>query len=1079
MDYILNFQQTEYEILENIEFSEEVTKPQELRFYTIDEQLRDYFEKSLTSGKPSKTELKTLIYDRDRIRKLYEKVIVVTDTDYILNERRSHINIPWIFPVYSDYKLKAYSFDKEYLPLFESTRIRQSNYYPGLIKSLPKPYSSNSQGNREIGMCVNSEGEKPINVLSSFKRSKKIINDDGSFDLIDIELSEQDDINIEGYYLGNRGVKIPNPTEHTFLKSEKPGFYKTDYKLIDVFPNIQSIIEHAIPRTDDPYGEGLKYLKVYDVKLSQITWDLWKLRFPPADQKHLSKTIKPLEFNYKNDKEPSEILLKVYSEWLPCFNERYWLLNQIDSGLFIIKLLLSRSSQNGLVALSGPEGPGLIHSKSTIDICQHLTSNFDSFLNSGLYRLGKLDKHGFEIEDGTCITVGHIQQEKASAITKDKLGWKESLETEIQSDYKKLLKLFQQFSQTNFTKYEKFEVLKESERRKIILSILNDTLRTSHDKVESIEVILQDLDLENKQYFEKGIFVICQHSLSILRGNLEENPINFFIEWTSIITGKRACKYCGEEVSSEILIATDEYDDKGHLVSTYESLDNDLYVSEGLTTFTNSLTKLKDIFDLNHGGESCLFLLLATLQILPQETQMIPILSLMREITKSLKARKVSKQDQDRIQSILCIPALIILLQTHQPFLIPRRNINNKPFRVSGYPRDSTDIKDSPILESVISITKKLMEELPSTHGPLNELSKIIQSKPQKVKEESLPFLKVFAMKFNTLLENARERYEEPEQIKEINSIMFKIQKSIEYLNPGKTLGNEDFVQCFGTQLTRWITKRLPTNMQKPLKLDEKIMPSPNLKFILPIKFVIDTIEITKKEIEENISLGLPKEFNKIFTDSLKGDYNTFLLLTSRTLDILSETSFNKKTLKEIRLQIESIQYSNKSFMRDTAKGFFFKILSEIDGVSLRYFIESLKKDLVFKMILQSKEKAQKEVDELESKERNLLKSRYREMTDTKRELVKMLVDVGISEFIVTNEDRKLFAKQYEQKIEEEFLESLDIPEGDFLRDYVENGDQPNDNMGNTLDVDFGDYGDRAVLDYNDYTSIPAFDDDD
>ena len=72
MDYILNFQQTEYEILENIEFSEEVTKPQELRFYTIDEQLRDYFEKSLTSGKPSKTELKTLIYDRDRIRKLYE-----------------------------------------------------------------------------------------------------------------------------------------------------------------------------------------------------------------------------------------------------------------------------------------------------------------------------------------------------------------------------------------------------------------------------------------------------------------------------------------------------------------------------------------------------------------------------------------------------------------------------------------------------------------------------------------------------------------------------------------------------------------------------------------------------------------------------------------------------------------------------------------------------------------------------------------------------------------------------------------------------------------------------------------------
>jgi hypothetical protein len=145
----------------------------------------------------------------------------------------------------------------------------------------------------------------------------------------------------------------------------------------------------------------------------------------------------------------------------------------------------------------------------------------------------------------------------------------------------------------------------------------------------------------------------------------------------------------------------------------------------------------------------------------------------------------------------------------------------------------------------------------------------------------------------------------------------------------------------------------------------------------------------------------------------------------------------------------------------------------------MRTLLDAIKTDLVFKILLQSKDKADKEELELRTREKNELKARYREMTDTKRELVKMLVDIGISEFIVTNEDRKLFAKQYEQKIEEEFLESLDIPEGDFLRDYVENGDQPIDNMGNTLDVDFGDYGDRAVLDYNDYTSIPAFDDDD
>jgi hypothetical protein len=98
-------------------------------------------------------------------------------------------------------------------------------------------------------------------------------------------------------------------------------------------------------------------------------------------------------------------------------------------------------------------------------------------------------------------------------------------------------------------------------------------------------------------------------------------------------------------------------------------------------------------------------------------------------------------------------------------------------------------------------------------------------------------------------------------------------------------------------------------------------------------------------------------------------------------------------------------------------------------------------------------------------------------MTDTKRELVKMLVDIGISEFIVTNEDRRRFAQDFNQKMEQEYEESLlDKPEGNFIRDYVENGDQPVDVLGNIQEVDFGDYGDREVRDYNDYTTIYAFD---
>jgi len=42
---VLTFQPEEYEILEEFTFEEEIQRPDELRFFTLDEQLLDYFEK--------------------------------------------------------------------------------------------------------------------------------------------------------------------------------------------------------------------------------------------------------------------------------------------------------------------------------------------------------------------------------------------------------------------------------------------------------------------------------------------------------------------------------------------------------------------------------------------------------------------------------------------------------------------------------------------------------------------------------------------------------------------------------------------------------------------------------------------------------------------------------------------------------------------------------------------------------------------------------------------------------------------------------------------------------------------------
>jgi len=75
MEGILVFDPTsEFELLETIDdFQEQITRPEELRFFTLDEQLQDFFEKSLPQGKPTSYQLKELRYDRDRIRKAYSK----------------------------------------------------------------------------------------------------------------------------------------------------------------------------------------------------------------------------------------------------------------------------------------------------------------------------------------------------------------------------------------------------------------------------------------------------------------------------------------------------------------------------------------------------------------------------------------------------------------------------------------------------------------------------------------------------------------------------------------------------------------------------------------------------------------------------------------------------------------------------------------------------------------------------------------------------------------------------------------------------------------------------------------------
>ena len=64
----LVFDPSELEVLETFDFEEEVQKPEDTRFFTLDAQLTDFFEKTLPKGKVTKHEIKELKQLKDRFK---------------------------------------------------------------------------------------------------------------------------------------------------------------------------------------------------------------------------------------------------------------------------------------------------------------------------------------------------------------------------------------------------------------------------------------------------------------------------------------------------------------------------------------------------------------------------------------------------------------------------------------------------------------------------------------------------------------------------------------------------------------------------------------------------------------------------------------------------------------------------------------------------------------------------------------------------------------------------------------------------------------------------------------------------
>lgn len=1107
MEDFLEFQPDEFQVIETFVFEEDIQRPDNLRLFTLEEQLLDYFNGIIPKGKITRFEMNQLATQVDRVRDAYLSTVEVVETLYDIRKKRQVRMPSWVHPLLDPFEYKSYNYSEEWEPLFFKDKLSSPQFYQQIIRALPRPYRTAQSANPHITRTIDArkeDGMTQVRALGLFDVSKTKLHDDGTQEIYLEQISNtQDDVRVQGYALDSRPLDLPNPLAgHPFFEGTQVSKVITTEAFDEVYPSVDAIFTHAVPTTTKPYTDGMKYLKLYDVQISEVPWSVWKTRFPPEDPIDASPEILSVKFPSRDDtSKPSEKLQSVYTKaWSSGVYPRKWMMEQEDAGKMVLRMLLSKASESGNVPV---EVIGEVIQRSfeptTPEECI-VTTTFHDFLESGISRAKMVDNK----VQYYCVPIAIAKEERKEEMNRGRIAWKESMEADILKKHQTLLKSFQgEGVGEKRIKYATQQTREESQIRREILVLLSDPRRDENDKAEAIEDILKDIIMTDKLYLDAdGSFLLCSHTFAVLKGDMADDVSLFYREWTAIEAGQRVCTTCGERVG-DVFITQDEFDNDGKLMVSQGALDTDTFHGEGqMNNFTNSLKDLKKIFDLKNTGEAIIYLLLSLLQVLPTEIQLLSIIQYVRKLSKVLKQtsqkKKFASDVENRIYGIIGLAGTVVLMQTHQPFLVPKRKFGTRKLLLSGYPRDTQNSADKGILDTLIFVLKNTFEAFPQTfRGSVVPFFRAVLNKPAELRDETIRYLSSAAEKdFKAQFVLAKEHYAilpEEEVDKDEAFPLMHMEKTV--YSPQETL---KFVAslpiCFSTKpLITLEAKMGPVVRQKQLELWTNIKPSKSaIPVPSPPEYELSFKTFTNDEIRKSVSLGFPKlsslkPIEEFLNDPKDGI--AILGLVQRVLDILSgDASVDKKIIQEYRSACILIQTKiSPALLRDSAKGLAYKLFQEISKNANSRGLETLlqntvKRDVVMRMILLKKLDAEKEVNTLKSRERETMKSRLREMNDNEREITKKMLDIGIAEFIITNRDREIFVKEYGVKESTDVLAEGIVdgnkPEEGYndTRDY-ENDNEPVAENGQPMNVDNGDYGDAAQRDYNDYAGAPQYDD--
>jgi hypothetical protein len=866
--------------------------------------------------------------------------------------------------------------------------------------------------------------------------------------------------------------------------------------LKDIVPSLDAILTHAIPVSRDPYGEARPFLKLWDIQLASIPWSSWKASFPPAEPVQAREPPAALTFPTPKQLGVPDKIRDIYATpYPPGISVRRWLMDRIDGGGLVMELLRSATSEAGLVNLVPTvDLPQAAYPDTTLEACSLEGKSFQDFVTTGILRR-TITGASMSYQ---CVPLEFIKQERAQAGYRGRRAWPEGNGDILKKTY--LRRLADVTPLPPPRAKEPVAPLTparpESVRRAEVMAIQRDEERYPDDKLKAIRTLLAGTTLTAKVYTDPdGSFVLCSHALALLSGELAVNRQLFYDTWTARVNGFRVCKFCGEQLNTDVFEDADEYDEEGFLIRSAETLYTPgQQVSTGVVDYVSSLRLLQPFFTMTSPHDDVVFLILSLLQVIPSADSLRKFLGLGRAVATA-QFHKGSAEEIARAQGAMGVATAALLLQCHIPTLVPRRSFGARPLMLSGYPRDSpTPIGEYTIAETLLGVLRKTFEAFPSTFtGPAKALLKGVVSTPGDVRRIVVGSLSLKSpLLFRKMPDGSRVPTFVPELLAAAKRHVAESPRVeapatlIPVIPPPTEFGViTSFPTCPSARPV-WTSGRIPSVSDPDSRLRRGLQAARGAIRIVPTvsdravparveKEVIrtrlmgeDTLKVSAQPPAKKAAPGKTADTDeKEVTVRIRiGDeVQTNLALASRLADLVRQPS-------QVRT-VDPTQDSDE--LRDIARGLVVERLLSIRSAPRTATLveERRTKDVALYMLQADYVSEKSQANQLRATERLTIVEDLKQKSDTERELMQQMLAIGIAPYLVTLTDRVIFARQAEllqdTRREEEdnagYGEADDMPPlepADSGVGGARDGDEDRD--ADVRGVGHGDYGDQAAL---------------